>query len=247
MTKKAWIIFSIMCVAILGGLIWLNRSNNINVDAIDTMTVQEASSANGNISEHVVGTKTSKVTLIEYADYQCPGCQYASTVMEQVYEKYKDDVTLIFRNFPLYTTHPNAFAAATAAEAAGLQGKYWEMNKFLFENQNAWINLNGTQRTEYFVSATTDLDLDKDRFLTDMQSPEVRAKIDYDYALGKKDAVTGTPTFFLNGKKVDEMYVGSKIVPAGTENAQSVWTDFTAFDTLIIQPALKEAGITIAE
>ena len=147
MTKKAWIIFAAMCVGLIGGLIFLQQRNQIDVSSVDTTKAQPASSESGNISEHVYGNANSKVLLVEYADFQCPGCNSSYPVTKKVIEKYKDKIGFIFRNYPLTSAHPNALAAAAAAESAGLQGKYWEMHNSLFENRASWVELSGSTRS----------------------------------------------------------------------------------------------------
>ena len=117
MTKKAWIIFAAMCVGLIGGLIFLQQRNQIDVSSVDTTKAQPASSESGDISEHVYGNANSKVLLVEYADFQCPGCNSSYPVTKKVIEKYKDKIGFIFRNYPLTSAHPNALAAAAAAES----------------------------------------------------------------------------------------------------------------------------------
>ncbi len=96
-----------------------------------------ATNDNGNIADHEFGGADAKVTIIEYGDYQCPACGTAAPVMREVSHQYKDKgVSMIFRNFPLTTIHPNALAAASAAEAAGLQNKFWEMHDKLYATQS---------------------------------------------------------------------------------------------------------------
>lgn len=119
-------------------------------------------------------------------------------------EEYNNDVTFIFRNFPLTAIHPNARAAAAVAEAAGLQGKYWEMHNMLFESQNDWSGLDATKRTDIFTNYAKSLDLDMDTFNKDLVDKPVNQKISFDLALGKDVGVSATPTFFLNGEVVDD-------------------------------------------
>lgn len=248
MTGKTWAIFAALCVAVLGGMIWVSQSDKIDVTNVNIDTLQTASAQNGGIADHTEGKADSKVVLIEYGDYQCPGCGSAYPIIKQVVDKYKDQITFVFRNYPLYSAHPNAFSSASAAEAAGLQGKFWEMHDKLFTNQNSWKDLNGTARTDYYVNLASQLSLDVDKFKADLDNPDVKKKIDFDAALGKKAQVTGTPSFYLNGKSIGDQYVlDGKIVPRGTSGAALVWTDADAFGKLVIEPALKEAGIPTAE
>lgn len=247
MTKKAWIIFVAVVVLLLGGMIYLSNKDKTTADVskVNTNSVLPAVAGSGNIADHVFGQKDSKVTLIEYGDYQCPGCGSAYPIIKSLTEKYQGQLTFVFRNFPLTTIHPNARVAAAAAEAAGLQGKYWEMHNALYENQSDWNQLSVDKRNDYFYSLATRLGLKSDQFKSDFLSSTVNKKISYDQALGKKDQVQGTPTFFLNGKELTQYVKDGKIVPQGTDGADPIWGDATALDTLVLQPAFKQAGVTL--
>lgn len=245
MTRNAWIIFIVLCIGVLGGLVYVSRLGGVDVKNIDANTVIAASKDSGNIADHVYGTKDSKVVMVEYGDYQCPGCGSAAPIVKKVYEKYKDKVTFIFRNYPLYSAHPNALAAASAAEAAGLQGKYWEMHDKLYENQDAWNQLTGQDRTKFFTSTATSLGIDGNKLASDMDSSAIKQKIDFDVSLGKKQRVAATPTFFLNGKELTQTVKDGKEVPSNTDGAKQIWADADALDKLMIQPALKQAGIPL--
>ena len=212
MNKKSWIIFAIIVVAIVGGMIYISTQNRLNVSDINNdqlNTIIGAESRNGDIADHEIGSKSPKVTIIEYADYQCPGCSAAAPKAKALAEKYKDHVRLIFRNFPIASSHPNARAAAAVAEAAGLQGKFWEMNKLLYTNQDAWKNANATERDNIFKSYAEQLKLNIDQYKTDIASNRVKNKIDFDMALGRKHGVAATPTFYINGKNTEMDSSGS--------------------------------------
>ena len=212
MNKKSWMIFAIIVVAIVGGMIYISTQNRLNVSDINNdqlNTIIGAESRNGDIADHEIGSKSPKVTIIEYADYQCPGCSAAAPKAKALVEKYKDHVRLIFRNFPIASSHPNARAAAAVAEAAGLQGKFWEMNKLLYTNQDAWKNANITDRDNIFKSYAEQLKLNIDQYKTDLASNKVKNKIDFDMALGRKHGVAATPTFYVNGKNTEMDSSGS--------------------------------------
>ena len=212
MNKKSWMIFAIIVVAIVGGMIYISTQNRLNVSDINNdqlNTIIGAESRNGDIADHEIGSKSPKVTIIEYADYQCPGCSAAAPKAKALAEKYKDHVRLIFRNFPIASSHPNARAAAAAAEAAGLQGKFWEMNELLYVNQDAWKNANITERDNIFKSYAEQLKLNIDQYKTDIASNRVKNKIDFDMALGRKHGVAATPTFYVNGKNTEMDSSGS--------------------------------------
>ena len=223
MSKKTWMIFIVICVAVLGGLIFISRKDKINVDAIDMTKATAASSANGNIADHVFGNKDSKVVLIEYGDFQCPACGSAYPIIKEVTDHYKDKLAFIFRNNPLTAIHPNARAGSAAAEAAGLQGKYWDMHDALYENQTNWSSAAVDKRTDMFVAYASQIGVkDKEKFKKEMESKAVNDKIDFDLALGKRVPVSGTPTILLNNKKIES----------------DVWSDKDKFKAAI-EDALK--------
>lgn len=209
MEKFKWIIFTVIVIGILATLIVTSDSSKIDTSKIDVNAVQVASKDNGNIADHVFGKTGSKVTLIEYGDYQCPGCGSINPSIESVIHQYQDQIQFIFRNFPLTTSHPNAKAAAATVEAAGLQGKYWEMHTKVYASQSDWENLSGTDRTDYFVKSATDLGLDATKFKSDMSSTSVDKKITFDQAIGFKVNVDSTPSFYLDGTKLDSTVWGA--------------------------------------
>ncbi len=205
MNKIGWIIFSVVVALILGGLIAWTRIANppIDLSGVENNSVIAASEQNGNIADHTKGNVDGKVLIVEYGDFQCPSCAGAAPNVTALMEEYGDRVGLVFRNFPLTTIHPNARAASAVAEAAGLQGKFWEMHDLLYERQNDWSNQDITKRTETFNLYAEELDLNVEQFKTDIASAGVGQKISFDQALGKNAGVDATPTFFINGEKLD--------------------------------------------
>jgi protein-disulfide isomerase len=245
LSKKAWIIFAAICVVVLGGLIYLSGKNKVEVNNIDTNKIQPAVPQSGQIADHVFGKADSKVMLVEYGDFQCPGCGSAYPIIKAVSEKYKDQLAFVFRNFPLTAAHPNARAAAATAEAAGLQGKYWEMHNMLYENQNTWKSITDKERAGFFEGYATTLGMNVDTFKVDYAGKNVNQKISFDQALGRKLKVSGTPTFYLNGKEVDQYVKDGKIVSKDTEGADPIWGNQDAFEKLLLIPAFKEQGIAL--
>lgn len=247
MTSKGWIIFIGLVAVALGAAVYMTKQNQINVDNVNLNAVQAASADNGNIGDHTFGKTDSKVTLIEYGDFQCPGCGTAAPVLKELTNKYKDKLLFVFRN-RLISGHQNARAAASFAEAAGLQGKYWEVHDAIYAAQSAWENLSGQERTDYFSGVLDKAGADSKKALTLVDSDQIKKKIAFDEALANKHGVTGTPTLILNGKNVSDTYaLDGKIVAKGTTNsagtaAQVVWASTDDFDKLILQPALTEAG-----
>lgn len=229
MSKRGWIIFAAICVAVLGGLVYFSNSNRVNVSDVNVDAVQAASEKSGNIADHVFGKSDSKVILIEYGDFQCPGCGNAHPTVKALTEKYKDQIAFVFRNFPITSKHPNAKAAAAAVEAAGLQGKYWEMHNRVFESQSSWGNLDANQRGGFFEEYASELDLDVEKFKNDYASESVNQKISFDQAVGKKAGAEATPSFRLNGQPVGDDTWNNE------ENFEKALTD-----------AMKQAGIEVS-
>ena len=203
MNKKGWIIFGVIVVLLLAGLVLVSSKNKVSVSDIDVNAIQTASEKSGNIADHVFGKADSKVVLIEYGDFQCPTCGAVHPIVQPLTEKYKDQIAFVFRNFPLTTIHPNARAAAAAAEAAGLQGKYWEMHNVIYDNQDSWSSSTADERTNFFVSYAKEIGIDTDKFKTDLDNADVNKKISFDQAIGKRINIQGTPTVYLNGQQLE--------------------------------------------
>ena len=206
--NKFAIVFSVLVVAFLGGIIWLSSLEKIDLSKVDISKEIPATADSGNIAEHVHLKSDSKVTLVEYGDYQCPGCKTASNRIKAIAEEYKGKINLVFRNYPLVSIHPNALAAASVAEAAGLQGKYWQMHDLLYDKQDEWTSSTANDRMDYFIEYANELKLNIDQFKKDIESEKVKAKIKYDQAIGAKAKVSGTPSFTLNGKDLDSKIWG---------------------------------------
>ena len=150
-------------------------------------------------SDHIKGNTMAKVTLVEYSDFQCPACALFYPVMKKAEEKYMKDVLFVYRHFPL-PSHDKAELAAKASEAAGLQGKFWEMHDKLFENQSTWSKI--TDAKTLFTEYAAQLGLDRNKFIADLDSDSVNKKITDDIRSGTESQLDGTPTFFINGNKL---------------------------------------------
>jgi len=192
MSKQFWGVI-IIVVLVLAGIFVLsgNKSNSSN---------KSGSGSTSSLTQHIEGQGKSDVTLVEYGDYECPYCgQYFPTV-KQIETEYDQQIHFQFRNFPLVSIHQNAFAAARAAEAAGLQGKFWEMNSALYESQSQWTS--ASDATPIFNQYATQLGLNVAQFKSDSASSKVNSLINADMAEGNKLSIQGTPTFFLDGKQI---------------------------------------------
>lgn len=148
---------------------------------------------------HQIGPKSPKVTLVEFGDFQCPACGASHPVVKQLQAEYKDNLTFVFRNFPL-PMHKNAIQAALAAEAAGEQGKFFEMHDLIFENQKDWSESNDPLG-KYFIEYAKQLDLDIAKFEKAVKDKKYQSKIEKDQADGNSVGTVSTPTFFINGVK----------------------------------------------
>ena len=158
-----------------------------------------SSNTSSGVTNHVQGNNKAGVTLIEYGDYECPICENYYLPLKQAAAQYNDQIHFQFRNLPLTAIHPNAFAAARAAEAASLQGKFWQMHDKLYENQNAWVS--SSSPIDQFTQYAQAIGLNVSKFKTDYASSQVNDSINADLAAFRKTGQDqATPTFFLNGK-----------------------------------------------
>ena len=146
---------------------------------------------------HRISSSNSKITLVEFGDFQCPACSASHPIIKQLLSDYKNELTFVFRNYPL-PMHKNAKIAELAAEAAGAQGKFFEMENLLFENQKDWSESNKAL-TDHFMKYAKELELDIDKFEKDVKDKKYESKITRDKADGDSLGVNSTPTFFING------------------------------------------------
>jgi protein-disulfide isomerase len=151
---------------------------------------------------NIHGNTQAPVTIEEFGDYQCPPCRKVHPVLKQVEAHYGHRIRVIFRNLPLVAMHKNALGAAYAAEAAGLQGKFWEMHDKLYEEQDKWENLPDIKAQETFKNYAKELGLDVERFSRDMFGQKVAARVQLDRERANALGVTSTPTIFINGKEI---------------------------------------------
>jgi protein-disulfide isomerase len=164
------------------------------------------SGSTGTLTQHIEGQGKAGVTLTEYGDYECPFCGEYFPTVKQVESDFNTQIFFQFRNFPLVSIHQNAFAGARAAEAAGLQNKFWEMHDALYEAQTQWSG--ASDPTPYFNQYAQQLGLNVTQFKTDYASSKVNDLINADMAEGTKLNIQGTPTFYLDGK---EIQVGNNV------------------------------------
>jgi protein-disulfide isomerase len=139
-----------------------------------------------------LGSSDAEVEIVEFSDFQCPFCSRVWPTLEKVRQEYGDDVRIVFKHLPL-RIHPKAPAAHAAAEAAHRQGKFWEMHDAIFANPRELS-------PEQFEKYAQEIGLDVDKFKKDVASPDVKARVDADQSEAAKLGVSGTPSFFINGR-----------------------------------------------
>jgi len=172
------------------GIFWLGNSLSKS---------QKAASVETNASDFLP-TGEGKAVLVEFSDFQCPACRMYYPFVKKLKNEFSADLTIVYKYFPLKNIHKNAELSARAGEAARLQGKFSEMEEVLFTKQNEWEN--SSQALSLFQAYAMDMGLDVERFTSDIDSSSVEDKISLDYQEGVRLGVSGTPTFFLNGKKI---------------------------------------------
>jgi protein-disulfide isomerase len=146
--------------------------------------------------DHIRGPKKAPVTLVEYGDFECPYCGEAYPVVEAVRKRLGRQLRFVYRHFPLTSAHPRAEAAAEAAEAAGAQGRFWEMHDRLFEHQDALEDRD-------LLAYAQAIGLDVARFVAERGAGNYVARVREDFTSGVRSGVNGTPSFFINGLRYD--------------------------------------------
>ena len=154
----------------------------------------------GGSAEHTLGPADAPVTLVEFGDFECPPCGRLSEPLNQIQHEFGSKVRLVFRNFPL-PNHKHSREAAWAAEAAGLQGKFWQMHDLLYKDQEVWAN--SADAESLFNAYASYIALDSKKFKVDMLGEEVKERVATDQKKGKSLGVKNTPTIFINKQEVD--------------------------------------------
>ena len=149
--------------------------------------------------DHIIGPDDAPLTLVEYGDYECPHCGAAHPVLTAVRRRMGKRMRFVFRNFPLKEAHPHAYHAAEVAEAAGAQGKFWEMHDIIFERQH---ELEDADLLRY----AKELKLDVERVRSELATGTWTKRVRDDFRHGVRSGVNGTPTFFINGQRYDGMW-----------------------------------------
>jgi protein-disulfide isomerase len=204
------IICGVLVAAVVAGglLMGSNRSGGGTTGQNTAQPQQQSAAARANLPPgaeppRAKGPATAAVTLEEFGDYQCPSCGVFNPVVKKLVGTYGDRLRVVFRHLPLQSIHRNAAMAARAAEAAGLQGRFWEMHDVIYENQKEWSDLPDPRPkfTEYAQRAG----VDPERFKTDLEGNAVAVRIVADVRRASALGITGTPSVLINGVPVREL------------------------------------------
>jgi protein-disulfide isomerase len=202
------LIIAVVLLVALGGGALMMRAPSSDVkptasaapDAASNVSRPARPVADDAPSARVRGRADAPVQLEEFSDFQCPTCGAMHSVVRQLVAKYPTQVGVAFRNFPLREMHRHAAEAARAAEAAGMQGKFWEMHDLIYEKQNEWKD--AADARALFMRYAQSLGLDMNRFASDMDGSVVAMRIVSDERRGAALGIHGTPTFFINGREL---------------------------------------------
>lgn len=186
MKNNLGIIFAVLAVVAIGAAVaYSNYAGNQANEGVE-------------ITANVKGNPDAEVTLVKYSDFQCPACAQFAPYVAELATDYSDQLRVEYRHFPLISIHPFAVPAARAAEAAGQQGKFWEMHDALFENQSQWSG--GGSPTPFFYQYAEEIGLDMDLFRQHMRASLIEDHVNDQFRQARELGFTGTPSFTLNGQ-----------------------------------------------
>ena len=244
-------IIAVVAFLIIAGFLVIDGNNKAtNYNDYDFYSVIEPDEHNGYIGDNVKGDPQAPVLIFEYADFQCPGCASINPRVNSAIEKADGKLAIVYRNFIL-SYHQNGTAAASAAQAAGLQGYYRAYADKLFSEQAEWEYASASERTALFQKYFTEVsngEGDLEKFNSDLASESVSKKISFDMGIAKRVDIASTPAFYIDGQLIDwSNREGGSI----TINNQTItWeTNLTGeqFEDLLIRIAKAKLGEDISE
>ncbi len=196
--RNIWVVgFAVLLVGAIFAMWASGRNSAIPPTA---PIVQENADISVNENDHIKGSPNGVITLVEFSDFQCPACKAYAPILSELSRQFPDDLRIVYKHFPLRSIHPGAEPAARASEAAALQGRFWDMHDILFENQDAWGRAPSRNLFEKYAG---DIGLDTEQFKRDYDSSIVRDKVTADSALSAELGLNSTPSFYLNGRKIN--------------------------------------------
>lgn len=183
---SAWVWLAVIAAVVVLSF-WLMKSVD-GSGGSKTVSLEEA---------QIKGNAKAAVILEEFSDFQCPACAAYAPAVAEISKNFATDVAVVYRHLPLRSIHPHADKAARAAEAAGMQGKFWEMHDLLFAKQAEW---SATGSQENFLAYAETIGLDQEKFLLDWAGANVKAAVSRDESLARAKNLSSTPTFVINGR-----------------------------------------------
>ncbi|QQS40769.1 MAG: thioredoxin domain-containing protein [Acidobacteriota bacterium] len=210
-----FVIIGLIFVATIAGIYYITQTGDRSTGNTATNTAGNSNSGSqtaqplanyatappGASPAHYKGSEGAPVIVEEFADFQCPTCAVVHPRMNEVVSRFGTKIKFVFRNYPLTTIHRNAYDASVAAEAAGFQNKFWEMQNLLFQNQSRWST--APQPRPLFEEYATTLGLDVEKFKNDMAGFAAKGRVDEDMRRARALNLTGTPSILVNGKPVN--------------------------------------------
>lgn len=187
--RKTYYYIIFLVLFLVSALLWVKFSKRDVIGADDG-------------SDPARGASDSKVTIVEFSDFQCPACGVMHPVLAEMVKRYPDEVKIVYKNYPLVSVHKWAYTAALAGECAFEEGKFWELHDLLFSRQRIWSQ--ALDPREDFLSYAEELGMDRSGFNTCIDSSAIRKRVEEDRKEGRKLNINSTPTFFINNKR----YVG---------------------------------------
>ncbi len=227
------IIGAVFLVVLIGGWYFYTSSKSKPTLPANTTTATNSTAPNaldmyakaspGAQPPHILGSQTATVTVEEFADYQCPTCAVKHPIFKQIASIYNSRIKFVFRNFPLTNMHPKAYDAAVAAEAAGMQNKFWDMQNLLFTKQAEWSA--STDHRTLFSQYAQQIGLDATKFQNDSLSFATKQRVDADLQRARSLQVSATPSVYINGIPIpfNQMTVEGmrQIIDAELQKAES--------------------------
>ena len=187
-----WLSVAVIMAAVAAGIIFMvSRDDSEGASVLGVEAVE---------TDWIRGNAEASVTLVEYSDFECPACAQFYPAVKEVVDELGGRIQFVYRHFPISQLHEQAKLAALAAEAAGRQGKFWEMHDALFDRQSEWAGAGDAR--EKFGRYAQELGLDMAKFDADIEDDELRDKVEEHRSNGVRFGVSGTPTFFLNGEQM---------------------------------------------
>jgi len=200
MKTKEIVIWFAVIVALVGGFWFL--INAVNAPPSPSAPVEIKNLPPVSANDFIRGNPSAKVTLIEYADFQCPACATMHATIKKLQADFRNDLKLVYRFFPLINIHQNSLISTQAVYAAGLQGKFWEMSDLVYENQDSWSD--NAQAKNIFVDYAKELGLDLNKFNSDINSDSTNKFVTDAENSALNLGINSTPTLFLNRKIIQD-------------------------------------------